>query len=169
MAQVAATPRPPSRSSIRSPSPLQQSFRPPGSIRPPSHSSSQSRTQNDASSASQMTSPTFSRQDMDLASPPRPPRSSRRKSSYESLVQMAGNKDGVHDSQIPLPARTFSAPDTSIEAIQEGIPLEISVKSPGTPNGDGRPLTPTRTISRAYSCASLALAPGVTCSYRPND
>ncbi|KAG8889613.1 hypothetical protein FRB98_003675 [Tulasnella sp. 332] len=155
MAQVASSPRPPSRtSSIRSPSPLvrQGSQRASTATTAVGSSARSSRSQSITEASPAPQSPPPTRQELDLTTPSRPPRSSRRKSSYETLVQISSAKDSSFDSFIPIPARTFSAPDTSIESIREGVPLEINVKShdreSSSPPGDGRPMTPTRTISR---------------------
>ncbi|KAG9035998.1 hypothetical protein FRB95_009998 [Tulasnella sp. JGI-2019a] len=150
MAQVAPSPRPPSRtSSIRSPSPLarRESHRA-STATSTTAASNRSSRQFDASQIPQ--SPQSTRHELDMTSPTRPSRSSRRKSSYETLTQISANKDSSLDSYIPLPARTFSAPDTSIEAIREGVPLEINIKNHdrSSPTADGRPVTPSRTISR---------------------
>ncbi|KAG8907678.1 hypothetical protein FRB99_002756 [Tulasnella sp. 403] len=66
-------------------------------------------------------------------------------SQPEPVTPLSASKDSSIDSLIPLPVRS---PPLVAEAIPEGVPLDVSAKVPPTPNSDGRPLTPSRTLSR---------------------
>lgn len=146
MAQVATPSRPTSRaSSIRSPSPSKLDHH--SAIPRPFRSNSVT-----DSLSSILAPPPSSFSPVDISTPTRPPRS-RRKSSYDTLAHLSASKDSNIDSFIPLPARTPVTSDT----IVEGVPL-VEVKSPGTPNADNRPLTPTRTLSR--KCSATKKSPG---------
>ena len=137
MAEVASIPpssipRPHSRSSIRSPS--QEIPRPSSRsslIQPPTPTPLQESTNNSRSSAPPSS---FSE------TPSRPPRSKRR-SSYDTLVQLSAG-----ESLIPLPLGARP------EAIQEGVPLGTPSRAKRDSSIDGytvdaRPLTPTRSLS----------------------
>jgi hypothetical protein len=119
-----------SRTSIRAPSPAQNSSQGQTPRRPASHLPSPTTPQFAPVQASTPTSA-----------------AAKRRSSYDVLSSLAASGRGP-ESLLPLPVLR----NTPADEIREGIPADFSTTRPQSPNNISRSFSPTRTMSREINC-----------------